>query len=320
MAEILKYDQNDLRAIESAGRFDANESIHFARQLEYIKSQIYSTLYAPRNALAVMPVSTDIPAGANSFVWYESDRVGKAKIGSNLGNDVPRADVFRKENTGVIRNITIGFGYNQQEIAASAFAGTSLTTDKAAAAVESHTDAVNNIAWFGDTENNLPGLFTTAGLPEVTIAADGAASSKTLSSKSADKIVRDINSVINAIVTQTKGLMTANEFWLPVSQYTLIASTQNSTASDTTILGFLRNVHPSVTFRPLVELTAAGGAGVDRMYAVANNAMNYALEIPMMLQTSSPQLNGYEFVVPMRSRIAGCVVKRPLAFAYGAGI
>jgi len=188
MAEILKYDQNDLRAIEAAGRFDANESVHFARQLEYIKSQIYSTLYAPRNALSVMPVSTDIPAGANSFVWYESDRVGKAKIGSNLGNDVPRADVFRKENTGVIRNITIGFGYNQQEIASSAFAGTSLTTDKAAAAVESHTDAVNNIAWFGDTENNLPGLFTTAGLPEVSIAADGTAASKAFSAKTAAQL------------------------------------------------------------------------------------------------------------------------------------
>jgi len=320
MTDKMHYDTQDLRSIESTGRFDANESVHFARNLEYVKSQIYSTLYAPRNSMLVMPVSTDIPAGAESFVWYESDRVGKAKIGSNLGNDVPRADVFRKQNTGVIRNVTIGFGYNQQEISAAAYANTSLTTDKAAAAVEAHTDAVNQIAWFGDAVNNLPGLFSTSGLPEVTLLADGTSSSKAFSAKTADKIVRDINSVVNSIVSQTQGLMNATDVWLPVDQYTLIASTQNSTASDTTILGFLRNVHPSVNFRPIVELNNAGGAGVDRMYAVANNAMNYSLEIPMMLQTSSPQLQGYEFVIPMRSRIAGCVVKRPLAFAWASGL
>ena len=157
-------------------------------------------------------------------------------------------------------------------------------------------------------------------MPEVTLLADGTGSSKTFASKSADKIVRDVNSLINKIISQSKGVHRATEVWMPVEQYALIATTQNSTASDTTILEFLQKNHPGVTFRQVVELDGAGASSADRMYAIENSRDNWAIEIPMMMKMYSPQQKGLEFEVPVESRFGGVIIEYPLSMCFADGL
>lgn len=318
--ENMNYDANDLRAIEGSGRFDANEGVFFARQLEFVKSQTYDVKRVPLGALTLMPVSTATPEGATTITYRQYDTVGMAKVIANYANDLPRADVTGKEFTSNIRSIGNAYGYNTQEVRSAMFAGTNLNARKALAATRAQQEKINQLAFSGDADNGLPGLFTNANVPEVTLLNDGTGSSKAFSTKTADKIVRDINSVINKVITQSKGVHRATEVWLPVDQYALIATTQNSTASDTTILGFLQQVHPGVTFKQVVELDNAGGAGVDYMYALENNMDNWQLELPMMIKQYAPQQQGLEFVVPVESRFAGVIIEYPLAFAFASGI
>ena len=316
----MKYDANDLRAIESSGRFDANESMFFARQLEAIKAQTYDVKRANLNALQLMPVSTDVPEGATTITYRQYDTVGMAKVIANYANDLPRADVTGKEFTSNIRSIGNAFGYNTQEIRSAIFAGVNLPARKAMAATRAHQEKINALAFTGDADHGLPGLISNANVPEVTLAADGTGSSKTFASKTADKIVRDVNSLINKIISQSKGVHRATEVWMPVEQYALIATTQNSTASDTTILQFLQQVHPGVTFRQVVELDGAGAVGADRMYAIENSRDNWAIEIPMMMKMYSPQQKGLEFEVPVESRFGGVIIEYPLALVFADGI
>ena len=316
----MNYDAQDLRAIESSGRLDANESVFFARQLEYVKSQTYDIKKVALSALTLMPVDTSIPEGATTHTYRQYDTVGMAKIISNYANDLPRADVTGKEFTFPIRSIGNAYGYNVQEIRSAQFAGINLTTRKASAAQRAHNEKINQLAFFGDADNNLPGLVSNANIPEVTLAADGTGSSKTFASKTSDKIVRDINALINKVTTQSKGVHRVNEVWLPVEQYALIATTQNSTASDTTILAFLQQVHPGVTFRSVVELDGAGAGATDRMYALENSMDNWQLNIPMMFRQYPPQQKGLEFEIPCESRFAGVTVEFPLAMSFADGI
>ena len=315
----MKYDANDLRAIESSGRFDANESMFFARQLEAIKAQTYDVKRANLNALQLMPVSTDVPEGATTITYRQYDTVGMAKVIANYANDLPRADVTGKEFTSNIRSIGNAFGYNTQEIRSAIFAGVNLPARKAMAATRAHQEKINALAFTGDADHGLPGLISNTNVPEVTLAADGTGSSKTFASKTADKIVRDVNSLINKIISQSKGVHRATEVWMPVEQYALIATTQNSTASDTTILAFLQQVHPGVTFRQVVELDGAGAGGTDRMYAIENSRDNWAIEIPMMMKMYSPQQKGLEFEVPVESRFGGVIIEYPLALVFCDG-
>ena len=316
----MKYDANDLRAIESSGRFDANESMFFARQLEAIKAQTYDVKRANLNALQLMPVSTDVPEGATTITYRQYDTVGMAKVIANYANDLPRADVTGKEFTSNIRSIGNAFGYNAQEIRSAIFAGVNLPARKAMAATRAHQEKINALAFTGDADSGLPGLISNTNVPAVTLLADGTGTSKTFASKTADKIVRDVNSLINKIISQSNGVHRATEVWMPVEQYALIATTQNSTASDTTILQFLQQVHPGVTFRQVVELDGAGASGADRMYAIENSRDNWAIEIPMMMKMYSPQQKGLEFEVPVESRFGGVIIEYPLSMCFSDGI
>lgn len=320
MPQNMNYDAQDLRAIESSGRFDANESIFFARQLEAIKAQTYDVKRANLNALQLMPVSTDVPEGATTITYRQYDTVGMAKVIANYANDLPRADVTGKEFTSNIRSIGNAFGYNTQEIRSAIFAGVNIPARKAMAATRAHQEKINALAFTGDADHGLPGLISNTNVPEVTLLADGTGSSKTFASKTADKIVRDVNQLINKIISQSKGVHRATEVWMPVEQYALIATTQNSTASDTTILQFLQQVHPGVTFRQVVELDGAGASGAYRMYALENMRDNWAIEIPMMMKMYSPQQKGLEFEVPVESRFGGVIIEYPLAFAFCDGV
>ncbi len=320
MPEQMNYDANDLRVIEASGRFDANESVFFARQLEHIKGRTYDIKRANLSALTLMPVSTEVPEGATTHTYRQFDTVGMAKVIANYANDMPRADVVGKEFTTPIRSIGNSYGYNVQEVRSAQYAGVNLDARKATAATRAQQEKINALAFAGDADHGLPGLLNNSNVPEVTIAADGTGSSKAFSTKTADKIVRDINALINKVISQSKGVHRATEVWLPIDQYALIASTQNSTASDTTILAFLQSVHPGVTFKQVVELDGAGAGGADRMYAIENMMDNWALEIPMMIKQYAPQQQGLEFVVPVESRFAGVTIYYPLAFAFADGI
>lgn len=320
MSDQMNYDAADLRAIESTGRLDANESVFFARQLESIKAQTYDVKRARLSALALMPVSTATPEGATTITYRQFDTVGMAKVISNYANDLPRADVTGKEFTSPIRSIGNAYGYNMQEIRSALFAGVNLTGKKAMAATRAHEERMNVLAFAGDTENGLPGMLGNPNVPSVTLAADGTGSSKAFAAKTADKIVRDVSALINKIKSQSKGIHGATEVWLPIDQYTLMSSTQNSAASDTTILEFLQKNNPGVTFRQVVELQGAGAGGADRMYALENSIDNWQLEVPMMIRQYAPQLNGLEYTVPVESRFGGVIIEYPLAFAFADGI
>lgn len=316
----MTYDEADLRVIENSGRLDANESVFFARQLEFVKSQTYDVKRAVLNALNIMPVSTAIPEGATTHTYRQYDSVGMAKVIANYANDLPRADVTGKEFTNPIRSIGNAYGYNVQEVRSAMFAGINLNARKALAATRAHQEKINQLAFSGDTDHGLPGLLNNVNIPEVVLAADGTGASKTFASKSADKIVRDVNSLINKIIVQSKGVHRANQVWLPIEQYALLATTQNSAASDTTILQFLQQNHPGVTFMQVVEMDQAGASSADRMYALENTMDNWQLEIPMMIRQYSPQQQGLEFVIPVESRFAGVIIEYPLAFTFADGI
>lgn len=320
MADNLHYDAADLRAIEATGRFDANESVFFARQLEYVKAKTYDIKRAPLNAMRLFPVSTETPEGATTITYRQYDGVGMAKIIANYANDLPRADVTGKEFTSPIRSIGNAYGYNTQEIRSAMFAGVPLNAKKATQVTRAQEELVNQLAFAGDADHGLPGLLSNTNIPEVTLAADGTGSSKTFATKTADKIVRDVNSVINKVLTQSKGVHRANQVWMPLEQYALLATTQNSAASDTTILDFLRQVNPGVTFEAVIELDGAGASGADRMMALENSIENWQLEVPMMLRQHAPQQQGLEFVVPCESRFGGVIVEYPLAFSFADGV
>lgn len=318
--ELTHYDAQDLRAIESTGRLDANESVFFARQLEYIRPKAYDVKRAQLSAMTLFPIDTSAAAGANTITYYQYDTVGMAKIIANYADDLPRADVFGKEFTSPIRGIGDSYGYSVQEIRAAQFTGTDLSSKKQAAARRAHDEKINQLAWAGDTVSGLPGFLSNANIPGYTVPADGTGTSKLFSTKTPDQIIRDMNGIVNSVYVTSKGVHRANELWMPLAQYTYIASTPRSSTSDTTILDFFLMANPDIqrVVRVLeTGSTANGGANgaTDTMIAADNSIDNYQMNLPMMFMQHAPQQRNLEFVVPCESRFGGVTIEYPLAFS-----
>lgn len=318
MTEKLNYDAQDLAAIQASGRLDANEGIFFARQLEYIKAQAYDVKRPKLSALEILPVSTATPEGASTITYRQYDSVGAAKIIANYADDIPQANVNGKEFTSPVRSIGVSYSYSLQEIRAAQMTGTPLSEKKMRAAQRAHEELINRLAWNGDTDHGLPGFLTNPNIPAYTVTADGTGSSKLWVNKTADQIIRDVNGIINQVMTQSKGVHRANTVLMPLEQFAYISSAPRSSTTDTTILAFLQANNPGVTFKAVLELDGVGG--LDKLIAGEFSIDNMQLELPMAFRQYSPQQKNLAFNVPAESRFGGCIVEYALAFAFGDSI
>lgn len=314
------YDAQDLKAIENSNllRADDNETIFFARQLEYVKSRTYDIKRPDLSAFNLFPVDTSAGAGAKTITYRQYDSVGSAKIIASYAEDLPRADVVAKEFTSNVRGIGISYGYDVQEIRYAQMTGQSLDAKRAASARKAHEQRINLLAWSGDADHNLPGFLTNANVPGYTIPADGTGSSKLFSTKTPDQILRDLNGLANAVYTQSRGVHRPNQLWIPLAQYTLIASTPRSSTSDTTILEYFLMNNPFIKeVVPVLELASNANGGVagatNIMVAVENTEENLQMNVTMPFMQHSPQQKGLAFEVPCESRFGGVTITYPLA-------
>jgi len=305
---------------------DANESIFFARELELIKSRSYDILYPELKATRLIPVSTEAGSGAESITYQQYDSVGVMKIIADYADDLPRADVKGKEFTSVVRSLGGSYGYSVQEIRAAQMAGKPLQQRKANAVRSANDQQVNRIAWFADGSKTYSGLYGFFYNPNTTKSAAPVGAWLT-GPKTTDQIIGDVNFAINKIPDLTLGVEVADTVLIAPLEYSYIATTPRSATSDTTILEFLRRVHPGVTFEQLQEAKAvainprtSAAPAVNLLIAYKRNPDKLTLEIPQPFEQFAAQERNLEFVVPAHSRIGGVIMYYPLSVHIVDGI
>lgn len=313
---------------------DDAQTIFFARELESVKSKTYDTIRAPLKAFELIPVDNSAGSGAETIVYYQYDSTGIARIIANYADDLPRADVKGKEFIARIRSIGNSYGYSLQEIRAAQFAGKSLDQRKSDAAVTAQRELWNKIAFYGDETHGLQGWLTNPNIPSNSVAADGAGgggSSTLWVNKTPAQILRDLNTLVNGIVGLTNGAEKPDTVVMPIAQYTLLATTQFSAGTDTTILDYFLKNSPFVkTVEWANELKNANrdaimGAGNDPfvgdiMIAYQKSSDKLTFEMPQPFEQLPAQERGLEFVVPCHSRVGGTLVYYPLSMSIGEGI
>ena len=318
-----KYERLDECPREYQGfkNLDAGESIFFARELEFVKTQTYDIKYPDLKARVLFPLDFSTNAGAESITYEQYDQVGMAKIISNYADDLPRADVKGKEFTAKVRTIADSFGYNYDEVQAASMAGKPLTQRKANAAKRAAMVLENKIAFFGDVVHGLSGFLTNPNIQEVLIAADGAGASKTFASKTPAQIVRDMSALFTAVHTISKGQEYADTLLMPLNQYNYIASTQFSAASDVTIMEWFLKANPHCKEIVWVnEMSGSGALGSDKMVAYRRDPNALTLECPSDFKQLPVQEKNLEYTVPCHQRTGGVLIYYPLSVAFADGI
>lgn len=306
------------------GLLDADGAFFFQRQLEHIKARSYDVRYAELKARSLFPVSNEGGQGITSITYRTYDQAGAAKIINAYADDLPRADVAGKETTIPVRSVGISYAYNLDEIAASQLTGAALDQRRANAARRSNEQVVNDVAFFGDAESGLPGLFSNPNIPTGAVVNPGSGTEWV--NKTPDQILFDVNDLFADIFETTKMVERGNTLLLPPNQWSYISSTPRSANSDTTILQYLVQNSPYLNSAediiPVNECDSANNPllASDAMVAYDRSPDKMQLEIPVELEMLPVQQKNLEMVVPGRSRLAGLNIYYPLSIAIATGI
>lgn len=295
-------------------RLDDGLQLLFQNQTEKAKAKTYDIKYPNLKARVLIPPNFDAGEGTNTISYYQYDMVGFAKIVTNYAKDFPKVSIKGKKFTGSVRSLGDSYGWDIQEARSALMAGIDLPIREAGIAKRTMYFLENQIAFFGDANFDLQGFLSNPNIPSGVVLNDGAAGATTFVSKTPDQIIRDINELINNVISVTKGVEVPDTVLLPVSIYTMLNTTAKSSNSDTTILQFLKNAHPEIKLWDwLNELETAGPAQEKMMVAYRRDPEVLELEVPVDFEQFTAQVQGLEYNIPCHMRCGGVKVYYPLA-------
>lgn len=301
-------------------KLDAAESAFLDQQLEQVRSSTYDVKYPNLKAREYLPVDNSLDPGTETVVYYQFDSVGSAKMIASYADDLPRADVFANRFTSNVKSLGNSFGYSVQEIRAARKAGLDLDARKAQAARRAMEEKLDELARSGDAASGLQGFFDISGALTYTVPADGTGGSDDWSSKDADLVIRDLNGMVNYIVSQTKEVEAPDTLLLPLTAYQEIATRRMGDGSDQTILNFFLATNPYVrTVSPWWRLETAGTGGIRKAIAYRRDPEALQLLVPQEFEMFAPETRGLEMLTACHMRCGGVVAYYPLSICYAEG-
>lgn len=314
---------------------DAQQALGFVvPQFYNIEQTIYEIKYPSFDYASLVPVITEGNEWARGTLFRSMDSAGKAEFLSGKAQDMPFADVTRNQFTQAYQLAGIGYEWSLEELSVAALEGINLDDSKARAARRISEQFLWNVAMTGRTdgvvstsEKGWTGLLNDPNVPTVTAAA-GASGQTSWTSKTPDEIVRDVNSALAGVVSNSQETEDADTVLIPTAAYLFASSTPRSPNSDTTILDFILNKNAftartgqPLTIRAMRTLNTAGAAGSRRMVAYRRAPDVVRFHLPMPHRFLPPfQANIMTWQIGGIMRTGGTEIRLPGAVSYVDGI
>lgn len=284
--------------------------VFLARELETILARTFEVEYADIKYSSLIPLSSEVGNGADSFTYRVFDKQGSMKVIGDKAQDLPRADVLRKEVTHPVRSLGASFAYTIQETRAAAMVpGMNLEQRRANAVRRAYEEKVQEIAYFGDAPSGMKGLFNNDQVDKTVPDKwfDGAVTT--------DEMLELLNEAPTQLVNNSNMKEMPNTMLVPYDVYRIISTTPRSTTSDTTVMEFFLRTNPMITaIEPINELAAGKSGGAlskDRVVVYDRSPDKLQLHVPQPLEFLPPLRNALEFSVAAHARIGGLALYYP---------
>jgi hypothetical protein len=283
--------------------------VFLARELETILARSFEVEYADIKYSQLIPISSEVGNGSDSFTYRVFDKQGSMKVIADKANDLPRADVLRKEVTHPVRSLGSSFAYTVQETRAAAMVpGMNLEQRRANAVRRAYEEKVQEIAYFGDRPSGMKGFFNND-------QVDKTVPNKWFDTASTDEMLELLNEAPTRLVQNSNMKEMPNTMLVPYNVYRIISTTPRSSTSDTTVMEFFLRTNPMITaIEPINELEASKSAGSlskDRVVVYDRSPDKLQLHIPQPLEFFPPVRTSLEFTVAAHARIGGLALYYP---------
>lgn len=297
-------------------------------QTAYIEAEVYRIKYPDIIYSQLLPVDSSASEWAKSITYFSIDKVGRADWYNGTANDMRYADINRQKFEQGVEMASIGYQYNLEEIGqAMMIPGMNLTSERAAAATRSSEEFMDRIAWYGDADKSFTGFFNNTNVTRVDAIADGTGASALWSTKTADQMVRDVQSALTGVYQGSLTVEMADTVLLPISAMQLLSNTRipNTPISALEYLAehnlWYFTTGQRLVIRGLLGLDTAGQGGVGRMIAYRRDPQVVKLHVPMPHRFLPVWQTGpIQFAIPGIMRTGSVEVRRPGSCRYVDGI
>jgi hypothetical protein len=324
--DLLHY-EHELGALvnDKGRRFDSNETAILTRQIEFVRAKTFEVKRASLLALNYIPLASDVPAWASNVIQVVYDGQGRAQIVANGADDIPRVGVVASEQTLKVVSCAASYAFTLMDLRAALGTGVPLQDKKALMARRVIDTAIDEMlatgslsSLSGQVNTGLSGFINNAAVPVVTLLAGSwlAATS--------DAIVADIAAMIVKPSQATKQLFATTDVVMSPEKYDFIAQKRMATGTDTTILSFLKQTNPGVTFSKWHRLTGTinggtgpGAGGKDRIIAYCKDPEVVEGIVPILFEQLPPQVRNMETSVIVHARCGGVDYHHPSGACYG---
>lgn len=286
--------------------------LFLARELEQVLARTFEVQYADIKYSSVLPISTEIGQGADSFTYRIFDAEGSMKLIQDKASDLPRADVLRKEVTHQVRSLGASFAYSIQETRAAALVpGMNLEQRRANAVRRAYEEKVQDVAYFGEGSVGMDGFFNNANV-------DKTVPDKWFDTATTDEMLELLNEGPTSIVQGSNMKESPNTMLVPYDVFRIISTTPRSDSSDTTVLEFFLRTNPFIrSVEPINELEASKSElSKDRIICYDRSPEKLQLHIPRTLEFLPPVRNNLEFSVAAHARVGGVALYYPKSVLY----
>lgn len=299
---------------------NATPGVFLQRELEHILPKVFEKKYAEIPYSRVLPVSNEVPEGADTYKYEIYDAVGEFDLVADYANDLPTSDVKRGEITQNIRNFAGSFTYSTEEIRKAQFAKLSLEQRKADAVRDSYERRVNKTALFGYAGTGLRGFFNHPVVDKIVVTGSASDGWFDSASVTPDQMLAILNEGVTYQVNASKMVERPDTMLLPYSVYRKVSVTPRSTTSDTTVLEYFLRTNPYISqVEPINELdpsNSGGALAAPRIVIYKRDPGKLQFHVPMPLKFHPPQPENLAFKVPAEAKIAGVALYYPKSVTY----
>lgn len=306
-------------------RNDAGETAFLERQLELIEAQTYAYRLRDLKYRMLFPINNE-GQGAREIGYDMYRGTGVAKIIASGSDDLPRADVFVTRELARVRTLGIFIDYTTQELRHAIFARVPLDAMRGAAARRGMDEALNSIAWFGDTNYNLQGLLSNPNVPQVEANAPASGSNRTWKGgdKTPAEVIKDISDARSRIIALSKQTHFPDTLLVPQEQFDYLITTPiSSSFPNRSIMSWITDPDNRFGFtliEPCIELKGSGPGGSDEMVLFERSPDVLTFRIPLELRPLPPEVRNLSYKINMEAECAGMTIRYPLAISRVHGI
>ncbi len=318
----MKFDAKDVERMDEVVQFakkehlDAGETAFLLRELTVMAARAQETRYLNLMARQVFNVESGMGSGIENINHEIYDYSGEAKVIGDNATDYPLAGTKVDEMTTPVRRLGISVEYSDFDLVKAARARRPLEQRKLNAAIRGQELAIDRIAFDGDSNYNLKGLWSDlTNMTSVTIAATGTGSSKDWTKKTAAQIETDIVQMLSAVPDYFQGM----PYSMVVSPATerLLKTKRLGTDITDTLYNLimdkfkLAGIYSCSKFKNISALSNVGSAII---YPKDPDIVQ--LLIPQDRTQKAPFRDGRKTVIDFETEIAGLVKFHPKAIVY----